>query len=73
LPLQAHLKARITQANVEKLGFLDWAPVRDLLDAFLTEPTFPAQGGIDARARVLLAVLTYVVLQERFGVPAYKI
>ncbi|KAJ7828020.1 putative asparagine synthase [Mycena olivaceomarginata] len=73
LPLQAHLKARITQANVEKLGFLDWAPVRDLLDAFLTEPTFPAQGGIDARARVLMAVLTYVVLQERFRVPAYKI
>ncbi|KAJ7354360.1 putative asparagine synthase, partial [Mycena albidolilacea] len=71
LPLQAHLKARITQANVEKLGFLDWAPVRDLLDAFLTEPTFPAQGGIDARARMLMAVLTYVVLQERFGVPAY--
>ena len=72
LPLQKHLKARITQANVERLGFLNWPLIRDLLADFLESRTFPAQGQIDSRARVLMAVLSYIVLQERFHVPAYR-
>ncbi|KAF7359931.1 Asparagine synthetase domain-containing protein [Mycena venus] len=44
LPLQKHLKARIIQANVERLGFLNWPLIRDLLADFLEFRTFPAQG-----------------------------
>ncbi|KAJ7229998.1 asparagine synthase-domain-containing protein [Mycena pura] len=40
LPLQMHLKARITQETVERLGFINWP---------------------------------YIVLQERFNVPSYKV
>ncbi|KAF8170513.1 putative asparagine synthase [Mycena galopus ATCC 62051] len=73
LPLQKHLKARITQASVEKLGFFDWPFVRDQLADYLESPTFPPQGGIDLRARGLMTVLSYIVLQERFCVPSYKL
>ncbi|KAF8182234.1 putative asparagine synthase [Mycena galopus ATCC 62051] len=72
LPLQKHLKARITQANVEKLGFIDWPFVRDQLADYLASPAFLPQGGIDLRARVLMNVLSFIVLQERFRVPSYK-
>ncbi|KAF7358007.1 Asparagine synthetase domain-containing protein [Mycena venus] len=72
LPLQKHLKTRITQANVERLGFINWPFIRDLLADFLESRTFPAHGQIDTRARVLMAVLSYIVLQERFHVPTYK-
>jgi asparagine synthase (glutamine-hydrolysing) len=72
LPLQKHLKARITQANVERLGFINWPFIRDLLADFLETRIFLAQGQIDSRARILMAVLSYIVLQERFHVPTYK-
>ncbi|KAF7357968.1 Asparagine synthetase domain-containing protein [Mycena venus] len=72
LPLQKHLKARLTQANVERLGFIKWPFIKDLLTDYLESPTFPAHGQIDARARVLMTVLGYIVLQERFHVPSYK-
>ncbi|KAF7376894.1 Asparagine synthetase domain-containing protein [Mycena sanguinolenta] len=55
LPLQAHLKARITQVSVERLGFIEWG-----------------HGDIDPRGRVLMMVLSYIVVQERFRVPPYK-
>ncbi|KAJ6483935.1 putative asparagine synthase [Mycena sanguinolenta] len=71
LPLQAHLKARITQVSVERLGFIEWEHVQGLLDEYLTEPKF-SQGNIDPRGRVLMIVLSYIVLQERFSVPPYK-
>jgi asparagine synthase (glutamine-hydrolysing) len=73
LPLQVHLKARITEASVERLGFVEWPVVRDVLVEYLEAPTFPAQGGIDAKARVLMTVLSYIVLQERFNVPSYRV
>ncbi|KAJ6483936.1 putative asparagine synthase [Mycena sanguinolenta] len=71
LPLQAHLKARITQVSVERLGFIEWGHVRGLLEEYLTEPKF-SQGNIDPRGRVLMMVLSYIVFQERFKVPTYK-
>ena len=73
VPLQIHFKARITQASVERLGFINWPFIGDLLADYLESPTFPAQGNIDARARVLMTILSYIVLQERFHVPSYKL
>ncbi|KAJ6485876.1 putative asparagine synthase [Mycena sanguinolenta] len=68
VPLQAHMKARITQENVEKLGFLSWPFVQTQLAAYLEAPMFLPQGIIDPRARVLMNVLSYIVLQEQFKV-----
>ncbi|KAJ6453218.1 putative asparagine synthase [Mycena vitilis] len=71
-PLQKHLKARITQASVEKLGFVDWPIVREQLESYLEAPTFPEGGRMDKRAPGLMAVLSYIVLRERFNVAPYK-
>ncbi|KAJ6573430.1 putative asparagine synthase [Mycena vulgaris] len=68
MPLQLHLKARITQRSVERVGFLQWLTIKDLLDSYLAAPGFPAHGAIDPRATVLMGVLSYIVLQERFDV-----
>ncbi|KAK7001492.1 asparagine synthetase domain-containing protein [Favolaschia claudopus] len=73
VPLQAHLKARLTKESVERVGFLDWPSVKEVLDGYTTAATFPGKGAIDARARVLMSVLSYVVFQEKFGVPTYKV
>ncbi|KAJ7457818.1 putative asparagine synthase [Mycena latifolia] len=72
LPLQVLLKNRITQANVERLGFIHWPFVRDALSDYLESPQFPSHGAMDERARLLLTVLSYIVLQERFHVPTFK-
>ncbi|KAJ7244941.1 putative asparagine synthase [Mycena rebaudengoi] len=69
VPLQAHLKARITQTNVERLGFFDWKYIQEILDGYLNSPSFPAHGAVDQRARMLMGVLSFIVLQERFHVP----
>ncbi|KAJ7244947.1 putative asparagine synthase [Mycena rebaudengoi] len=69
VPLQAHLKARITQTNVERLGFFDWTYIQEILDGYLNSPSFPAHGAVDQRARMLMGVLSFIVLQERFHVP----
>ncbi|KAF8145640.1 putative asparagine synthase [Mycena galopus ATCC 62051] len=75
VPLQSHLKARITQASVERLGFYSWPLIRELLADYLDHPTFLPQDvlkdNIDVRARILMTVLSYIVLQERFHVPSY--
>ncbi|KAJ6608441.1 putative asparagine synthase [Mycena sp. CBHHK59/15] len=71
-PLQEHLRARITQANVERLGFFDWPHIQDTLKEYIEAPAFPAQGAIDHRARILMSVLSFVVLQERFNVPTIR-
>ncbi|KAF7367708.1 Asparagine synthetase domain-containing protein [Mycena sanguinolenta] len=71
--LQRHLKARVTQASVEKLGFISWPAIRDVLADYLESPTFPPGGNIDARARVLMSVLSYIVFQERFHVSTYRL
>ncbi|KAJ7457816.1 nucleophile aminohydrolase [Mycena latifolia] len=73
LPLQLHLKERITQENVEKLGFFNWSYIRDTLADYLEFPGFPAHGAIDHRARILLGVLSFIVLRERFNVPTLKL
>ncbi|KAJ7762636.1 putative asparagine synthase [Mycena metata] len=69
MPLQAHLKARITQTSIDRLGFLDWLSIKGMLDGYLASPTFPTHGAIDARASALMGVLSLIVLQERFNVP----
>ncbi|KAJ7502620.1 putative asparagine synthase [Mycena galericulata] len=68
-PLQVHLSKRITQVNVERLGFFDWGRVKETLTGYLDAPAFPPHGAIDERARMLVAVLSFIVLQERFKVP----
>ncbi|KAJ7034081.1 putative asparagine synthase [Mycena alexandri] len=73
MPLQAHLKARITQTSVDRLGFLDWPRIKDLLDGYLASPTFPTHGAIDRRAAALMGVLSLIVLQERFNVPPFQL
>jgi asparagine synthase (glutamine-hydrolysing) len=73
LPLQLHLSKRITQANVERLGFFHWPYIRDILADYMGSPGFPGQGAIDHRARILLGVLSFIVLQERFNVPSLTI
>ncbi|KAJ7140701.1 hypothetical protein C8R44DRAFT_930932 [Mycena epipterygia] len=69
LPLQVHLSKRVTQAAVERLGFLDWMYINDVLTEYTASPVFPAHGAIDRRARMLMIVLSFIVLQERFSVP----
>ncbi|KAJ7689616.1 putative asparagine synthase [Mycena rosella] len=73
VPLQKHLNARLTQASVERLGFIDWQFVRDQLAEYLESPIFPANGAMDPRASMLLRILSYIVLQERFHVPSFKL
>ncbi|KAJ7224636.1 hypothetical protein GGX14DRAFT_314852, partial [Mycena pura] len=70
LPLQMHLKARITQENVERLGFVNWPHIRELLFEYLESPKFLPNGGLDHRAGILISILSYIVLQERFNVPS---
>lgn len=68
-PLQSLLRDRLTQASVGRLGWISWEHVEKTLSAYLKSPEFPLDGGLDQRARVLLWVLSFVVLQERFSVP----
>ncbi|KAJ7487266.1 putative asparagine synthase [Mycena galericulata] len=72
VPLQEHLKARITQANVERVGFFEWPFVKESLTSYLAHPEFPADGSLNARAQLLLYVLSFIVLQERFHVPTWS-
>ncbi|KAJ7648533.1 putative asparagine synthase [Mycena rosella] len=73
VPLQLHLSKHITQENVERLGFFDWPYIRDTLDDYMKSPGFPAHGAIDHRARILLGVLSFIVLRERFNVPTLRL
>ncbi|KAJ7151782.1 putative asparagine synthase [Mycena crocata] len=67
LPLQLYLKARITQASVQRLGCIDWT-----FAEYLDSPKFSAHG-MDQRASVLMNILRYIVLQERFFIPTLKL
>ncbi|KAJ7194329.1 putative asparagine synthase [Mycena pura] len=73
LPLQMHLKARVTQETVERLGFVNWSYIKEVLSGYLESPKFLPNGSLDHRAGLLMSVLSYVVLQERFNVPSYKV
>ncbi|KAJ7608212.1 putative asparagine synthase [Roridomyces roridus] len=70
-PLPMMLKARITEANVNKLGLFDWNFVSGVLEQYLTAPEFPPDGGVDGRAQLLMYVLSFIILQERFDVPTW--
>ena len=70
-PLQRFLHKRITQEKVEMLGFLDWTRIGQLLNDYLRSPENPQDGGLDRRARHLLMVAAYIILQERFRVPKF--
>jgi asparagine synthase (glutamine-hydrolysing) len=72
VPLQAHLKSRITSTAVERVGFFDWPFVQESLESYLADPKFPADGALDRRAQMLLYVLSFVVMQERFCVPTWR-
>jgi asparagine synthase (glutamine-hydrolysing) len=71
-PLQRLLKGRLTPETVGRLGWANWDYVRGLLDGYLEAPETPDDGGLDKRARCMLLMLSFVVLQERFGVPRYE-
>ncbi|KAJ6494705.1 putative asparagine synthase [Mycena vitilis] len=73
LPLQVLLKTRVTQEAVERIGFINWQFVQAQLAGYLEAPMFPPMGMIDPRARVLMSVLSYIVLQERFEIPTYGV
>lgn len=73
VPLQLHLRKRITRANVERVGIFDWAHIEGTLKGYLEKPVFPPHGAIDERARVLMVVLSFIVLQERFNVATVKL
>ncbi|KAJ7354294.1 putative asparagine synthase [Mycena albidolilacea] len=71
-PLQLHLSQRITQSSVERLGIFHWPYIRNTLKDYIKSPSFHANGAIDERARILLGVLSFIVLQERFNVPTFR-
>ncbi|KAJ7218397.1 putative asparagine synthase [Mycena pura] len=73
LPLQTHLKARITQASVQRLGFFNWPYIEGQLSEYLASPEFLPNGRLDPRASMLMNVLSHIVLQERFHVPSYEV
>ncbi|KAJ6573421.1 putative asparagine synthase [Mycena vulgaris] len=72
LPLQSHLKNRISRASVERLGFISWPIIRDVLADYMESPKFPSHGAMDARANLLISILSYIVLQERFHIPSFQ-
>ncbi|KAJ7218395.1 hypothetical protein GGX14DRAFT_390171 [Mycena pura] len=53
LPLQTHLKARITQASVQRLGFFNWPYIEGQLSEYLASPEFLPNGRLDPRASML--------------------
>ncbi|KAJ6596060.1 putative asparagine synthase [Mycena sp. CBHHK59/15] len=72
VPLQEKFKVRITRDNVERIGFLDWSFVQETLESYLASPVFPSDGSLDRRAQLLIYVLGFIVLHERFDVPTWR-
>ncbi|KAJ7871571.1 putative asparagine synthase [Mycena leptocephala] len=70
-PLQVMLKDRITQANVDALGLFNWQYVQGVLEHYLTAPEFPPDGGVDGKAQLLMYVLSFIIMRERFDVPKW--
>jgi asparagine synthase (glutamine-hydrolysing) len=69
-PLQTMIKERVTQDAVEQLGWADWTFIGGLLENYLgSPPDTPLDGGLDKRARVLLCILSFIILQQRFSIP----
>ncbi|KAF8178136.1 putative asparagine synthase [Mycena galopus ATCC 62051] len=68
-PLQELLKQRITFDAVDNLGWANWDYIGSLLDDYMDSPVCPVDGGLDKRARILLCVLSFIILQARFAIP----
>ncbi|KAL0061325.1 hypothetical protein AAF712_011842 [Marasmius tenuissimus] len=68
-PVQRLLREKITEQNIAKLGWANWEHIHGLLKSYLESPEYPADGGLDKRVRVLLCMVSFVILQERFKVP----
>ncbi|KAJ7456252.1 putative asparagine synthase [Mycena galericulata] len=67
-PLQAMLTDRITQANVDALGLFDWKFIGGVLAHYMRAPEFPPDGGVDGKAQLLMYVLSFIIMRERFDV-----
>ncbi|KAJ7595204.1 putative asparagine synthase [Mycena floridula] len=72
-PLERLLKERLTVDTVTKLGWANWDYIGGLLHQYLASPETPADGGLDKRARILLCIVSFVILQDRFNVPIAEI
>ncbi|KAJ7982943.1 putative asparagine synthase [Mycena polygramma] len=59
--LQAHLKARVTRATVERVGFFQWSFVEESLASYLAQPNFPTDGALDSRAQLLMKGSVYLL------------
>lgn len=71
-PLQQLLKTKLTEHSIRKLGWANSAYILSLLEGYLDNAECPVDGGLDKRARVLLCVLSFVILQDRFKIPPPK-
>ncbi|KXN83515.1 hypothetical protein AN958_01339 [Leucoagaricus sp. SymC.cos] len=71
--LQKYLKGRVSQEAVEKLGWANWIYIGELLSDYLQSPATPADGGLDKRARLLLIVVSFIILQEQFNIPTFTL
>ncbi|KZP16702.1 putative asparagine synthase [Athelia psychrophila] len=72
-PLQEVFRARLNRATVERLGWANWRVIEPILSSYLATPESPTDGGLDRRARLLLYLLSFVILQERFNVPSAQL
>ncbi|KAK7040099.1 hypothetical protein VNI00_009904 [Paramarasmius palmivorus] len=70
-PLQLMVKTKVTKDSVEKLGWACWEYLGGILREYLETPDCPVDGGLDRRARILLGITSYIILQEKFMVPAW--
>lgn len=72
-PLQEVFRTRLTKATVDHLGWANWSMIEPILSSYLATPETPTDGGLDRRARLLLFLLSFVILQERFNVPSAQL
>lgn len=76
-PIQTLLSTLLTPQSIRALGFLDEGYVLGLLEEFMggesrSHGQAKDDGGLDARARILLWCVSFVVLGRRFGVRAWE-
>ncbi|ESK95246.1 asparagine synthase [Moniliophthora roreri MCA 2997] len=71
-PLQIMVKSRVTKEAIEKLGWASWDYFEEVLRDYLSSsPECPSDGGLDKRARILLIITSFLILQEKFHVPTW--
>ncbi|KAI4255687.1 MAG: hypothetical protein L6R42_006610, partial [Xanthoria sp. 1 TBL-2021] len=61
-PMHNLMSRLITQSSIEKLGFVDWEEMKDLV-----EDAFQSQDQVKLRST--FGIAQWVVLGERFGIP----